>query len=485
MSIGTHTLVEQVAGATATAADIFERVRHTANAAFLDSALPDELGSHSIIGLNPYAILEERLRDDGAGAGADAGAADAAGDAEGATTAVENGVPIDASFEERMAQLLADAREDNPTDLPLISGAIGFLSYDYGRKFEGIASRHRPDTAVPLARFAFYDNLIIEDVRTGSLSITACGRLRDPRESLREIRALVQAAPPAPVPAKGDGIAPCTSPFGEREYRDAVAAMREHMRAGDIYVANMTQRFTADLAPGADAYDIYRYLRTHNPAPMAAYLASSRWQVCCASMERFIRVRDGVVETRPIKGTRPRGATPDEDRRNREELRASEKDRSELLMIVDLERNDLSRVCEPGSVEVTGHFDVREYAKVFHLISTVQGRLRPGLSALDLMETAFPGGSITGAPKIRAMEIIDELERSPRGLYTGSIGYLSSNGDCDFNIVIRTAVCHDGRASIGAGGGITYESDTQFEYDETVHKARAVLEAIAQGRGSR
>ena len=252
--------------------------------------------------------------------------------------------------------------------------------------------------------------------------------------------------------------------------------MMEYIRAGDIYIANMTQRLFMDSRK--DPYDVFRYLRSHNPSPFGAYLNYGDFQIVCASPERFLQVRGGQVQTRPVKGTRKRGETRQEDERLRQELAQSEKDRSELLMIVDLERNDLNHVCEPGTVKVTEHFSVETYATVFHLVSTVRGKLREEVSLMDLIRAAFPGGSITGAPKIRAMEIIDELEHSRRGLYTGSIGYLSLDGSCDLNIVIRTAVYQDGRYHLGVGGGITCESDTEFEYEETLQKAKVIREAV-------
>ena len=192
-------------------------------------------------------------------------------------------------------------------------------------------------------------------------------------------------------------------------------------------------------------------------------------------------MRGGVVATRPIKGTRKRGATKEEDAVMRKELEESDKDKSELLMIVDLERNDLNRVCIPGSVKVTEMYSIETYATVFHLVSEVQGRLAEGKNVVDLLEAAFPGGSITGAPKLRAMEIIEELEHGRRNLYTGSIGYVTLDGDCDFNIVIRTAVHKNGTYYLGVGGGITCESETEFEYEETLQKAKAVLQAL-EGR---
>lgn len=267
--------------------------------------------------------------------------------------------------------------------------------------------------------------------------------------------------------------------FEKEEYKRTVDRMISYIIEGDIYIANMTQQLTADSEKAP--YDVYRYMRTYNPAPFGGYFNYGSFQIAGASMERFLELRDGKVETRPIKGTRKRGETPKEDAALRQELEDSSKDRSELLMIVDLERNDLNHVCEPGSVIVTKHFDVEAYATVFHLVTTIQGQLKAELGVMDLIKAAFPGGSITGAPKIRAMEIIDELEHDRRGIYTGSMGYLSLDGSCDLNIVIRTAVHQDGKYYLGVGGGITCESELEFEYEETLQKAKAVLEAIAEG----
>ena len=252
--------------------------------------------------------------------------------------------------------------------------------------------------------------------------------------------------------------------------------MIRYIIEGDIYIANMTQRL--DVMSDREPLAVFEHLRTHNPSPFGGYLDCGDHQIICASPERFLRLRDGVVETRPIKGTRKRGETPEEDEVLRRELEQSEKDKSELLMIVDLERNDLNRVCRPGSVEVTELFTVETYATVFHLVSNIRGELAQGSDVTDLLRAAFPGGSITGAPKYRAMEIIDELEHGKRGLYTGSIGYLTLDGECDLNIVIRTVFHRDGRYHLGVGGGITAESDLEFEYEETLQKAKAVLEAL-------
>ena len=224
----------------------------------------------------------------------------------------------------------------------------------------------------------------------------------------------------------------------------------------------MTRRIWCDNT--SPSFEIYEKLRSINKAPFSAYMNFEDFQVISSSPERFLSVVDGKVHTRPIKGTRPRGENPKEDEENKEALINSDKDKSELLMIVDLERNDLSKVCTPHSVKVTELFKIEEYATVFHLVSTVEGRLKDGASSIKCIKECFPGGSITGAPKIRAMEIIEELEGLKRNLYTGSIGYFDIRGNCDFNIVIRTIIKKDNKAYFGVGGGITWDSNPEDEW---------------------
>ncbi|WP_243137277.1 aminodeoxychorismate synthase component I [Desulfofundulus thermobenzoicus] len=264
--------------------------------------------------------------------------------------------------------------------------------------------------------------------------------------------------------------------FDEDGYCRAVQRAKDYIAAGDIYVINLSQRFS--LPRLVEPWPLYRQLRAINPAPMAAYLNFGPFQVVCCSMERFLKVTGRRVETRPIKGTRPRGKDPASDARFREELWHSEKDRAELVMIVDMERNDLGRVCRTGSVQVPQLYRLEEYATVFHLVSTVVGELAPDKDVVDLLAAAFPGGSISGAPKIRAMEIIEELEPVRRGIYTGSIGYIGFNGNADLNIVIRTLIFKDGHIYFQAGGGITIDSDPCMEYMETLDKARALVQGL-------
>ncbi len=251
---------------------------------------------------------------------------------------------------------------------------------------------------------------------------------------------------------------------------------RQYIIDGDIFEVNLSQRFETEL--DITPYELYQRLRRINPAPFASYLDFDEVKVVGTSPERFLRVCGDRVETRPIKGTRPRGKTPEEDQKLASELVKSVKDRAENMMIVDLERNDLGRVCCFGTVRVTELAILEVYPTVFHLTSTVVGRLRDGKNSIDLLKATFPGGSITGAPKVRAMEIIDELEPTRRSIYTGCIGYLGFNGDMDLNIVIRTLMVKGGRAYFQVGGAVVYDSDPESEYQETLDKAKALIKAL-------
>lgn len=435
------------------AEDIFERYKDNHMAVFLDSSLENQLGKYSVIGLNPYLILKEI---DG--------------------VFYENDIRKEETFEQGMQKYLENYKEDNPTSLPLISGALGYLSYDYGRKFEHINSRHPRKLDIPDAMFVFYDFLIIEDKSEKTLYITARGETEDADTAVQRLKKEIKECQPHKVPPKHQATAEFVPNFTKEEYKNAIDKMISYIVEGDIYIANMTQQLTINSKK--NPYDVYRYLRTYNPAPFGSFFQCGDFQIISASPERFLEIKGNKIETRPIKGTRKRGETKQEDMLLKEELQNSSKDRSELLMIVDLERNDLNHICKPGSVKVVKHFAVETYATVFHLVTTIVGTLKPCLKIWDLLEAAFPGGSITGAPKIRAMEIIDELEHDRRNLYTGSLGYFSFDGNCDLNIIIRTAVYKDNVYHLGVGGGITCESDLEFEYEETLQKAKALLEAL-------
>lgn len=269
------------------------------------------------------------------------------------------------------------------------------------------------------------------------------------------------------------------SNFDKEDYLKAIKKAIDYIFAGDIFQVNLSQRFESEIA--VTPFQLYKRLRSINPAPFAAFLNFEGVAVASSSPERFLMRSGNVVETRPIKGTRPRGRTPDEDRHLAQELLSSPKDRAENIMIVDLERNDLGRVCKYGSVHVPELLTIEEYPTVFHLVSTIRGTVPPDKDNVDIVKACFPGGSITGAPKVRAMEIIDELEPTRRSIYTGAIGYLDFGGRMDLNIVIRTFIIKENRAYFQAGGGIVADSDPEAEYQETLDKARALMEAVSQG----
>ena len=282
-----------------------------------------------------------------------------------------------------------------------------------------------------------------------------------------------QLAPQFPV----DGHSGLTSNFSADAYRRAVGQAIDYIYAGDVYQVNLSQRL---LCPAhASSVDLYCRLRECNPAPFAGYLDLGGWQIASASPERFLSIGDGRVETRPIKGTRPRGSSPGEDQRTADELCRSAKDRAENVMIVDLLRNDLSRTCRPESVQVSQLCGLESSAWVHHLVSVVAGTLRDGATPVDVLRTCFPGGSVTGAPKVRAMEILAELEPTARGAYCGSLGYLGLDGQMDTNILIRTITAGRGWWQLPVGGGIVAQSDPQCELEETWHKAAGLLAAIA------
>lgn len=276
---------------------------------------------------------------------------------------------------------------------------------------------------------------------------------------------------------KGGGISiRLKSNMNKKEYIESVKRTKKYIYEGDIYQVNFSQRFHSEA--NIDPMDMYYILRRKNAAPFSAYLGFPEFVIGSSSPERFLYQKDDIIETRPIKGTRPRGKNSEEDAKYAKELAESPKDRAELNMIVDLERNDLGKFCYYGSVDVVEHAVIEKYARVFHSVSTVTGKVKRGIDAADILKAAFPGGSITGAPKIRAMEIIDELEPSSRGVYTGSIGYISIDGTMDLNIVIRTFIIKDGRFYYNVGGGIVADSEPMMEYQETLDKGIALEDTL-------
>jgi len=357
---------------------------------------------------------------------------------------------------------------------PMAAGGLGFLAYDLKNHLERLPTTAVDDLHLPEMLFAFPRRLMVHDRRAGrfwQVGITyedGKGRRLAPEGG--------EIWPPgAPVGAYRVGT--LRSNFTREAYLKAIARIREYIRQGDVYQVNLAQRFSFPLS--GEPYYLFQRLFQLNPAPFYAYLNCDDFQVLSTSMERFLYQRGDYLETRPIKGTRPRGATPAADAVLRQELAESLKDDAELSMIVDLLRNDLGKVCRPRTVRVAEHKRLEAYQNVYHLVSIVTGRLQPECTAVDILRATFPGGSITGCPKIRAMEIIDELEPQVRHVYCGAIGYLGLHRNLDLNVAIRTAIISQGKAHFAVGGGIVYDSQEEDEYEETLHKGRTLFRLIA------
>jgi para-aminobenzoate synthetase component 1 len=436
---------------------------------FLDSALRDHhVGRYSFLTADPYAFLE------------------VAADGSDGLAELAKQLPS------RVA-----SRQDLP---PFQGGAAGLFSYDLGRSLEQVAAAEFDEFKVPAMAVGLYDTVVSFDHEQGRAWIVSQGfPEQDPRarrdrarERVRTFRTWMTtpaAAPPASSPVQAaltrdelsrqfpvGSMDALTSNFSADNYRQMIRCGVEYIEAGDVFQVNLAQRL---LHPACDdSVALYRRLRRRNPATFAGYFDLGDWQIVSASPERLVQCRSGQVEARPIKGTRQRIAQPEADLFAADELRQSEKDRAENIMIVDLLRNDLARVCTPDSVQVTQLCGLESFTFVQHLVSVVRGRLAHGLDALDLIRATFPGGSITGAPKVRAMEIIAELEKTARGPYCGSLGYIGFDGTLDLNILIRTITAGRGWWQLPVGGGIVAQSDPQLEYEETWHKARGLLRSL-------
>jgi len=392
------------------------------------------------------------------------------------------GDPFDAL---RQLQEEYGSAEGETPSFPFAGGLVGYLGYETGHAVEDLPDEGLDDLGLPDLAFMVADEVLVHDHNSGETHLLVTGRGATAREAqadasvrTREIRELLNA----PIvdngtPSEENTDGKIRAQFSRDAYMEAVENCREHILAGDVFEICLTHRLEADLP--FHPWQLYKRLRKINPAPFASWLKFSDFQVVSASPERFLKLdHNRIAESRPIKGTRPRGENPWDDRKLHDELQNSEKDRSENVMIVDLVRNDLGKVAEIGSVEVPELLVVEAYATVFQLVSTIRGKLQSDFDAFDLVRACFPGGSMTGAPKIEAMKIIDDIEPVKRGIYSGAIGYFDRSGTMDLSIVIRTAVCKDGRATFGVGGAIVADSDPAQEYQETLDKARALVKAL-------
>jgi len=363
------------------------------------------------------------------------------------------------------------------SDLPFIGGLLGHFSYDLCHHFEELPRTAVDDLDVYDINVGFYNGSIIYNHQTKEYFVTDAeiniGSALRVQMIIDRVKSAELEELPTNITSEDIKI---DSNMTKEKYIQSIKKIRDYIRAGDIYQVNMTQRFQTKLR--TNPLTLYSNLRQINSAPFAAFIDYGEYQILSSSPERFMKLEKGDLSTRPIKGTRPRGETVEEDLRLKKELINSEKDQAELLMIVDLERNDFSKVAKTGTVKVPELFVIEEYPTVFHLVSKVECELNEGSGAIDCIVNTFPGGSITGAPKIRAMEIIDELEPTQRNIYTGSIGYIDFNGDMDLSIVIRTMLIKNDNVYFQVGGGIVWDSNAEDEFQESLDKGKALVEAL-------
>lgn len=431
--------------------EIYTLFKDEKHSFILDSAMDEEnLGRYSFISSNPFKVLKYKDSEIN---------------------------PL-----EKLRVELKKYKIKNDTGLPFIGGVVGYLSYDLGNYIEKLPRTVVDDIKAPDLYFGLYDWVIVIDhLMNKTFIATPDINVRDENYIVNYLSKLISNAQDNGVDKlcyeqKTFPRVKLESNFKKKDYIDAIEKMRNYIRSGDIYQANMTQRFHGKVS--MSSFELYRDLRRISPAPFGAFLNFEDIHILSNSPERFIKVNDKFIQTRPIKGTRPRGKSKEEDLLLRNELLNSEKDKAELLMIVDLERNDIGRISKIGTVKVPELFKLEEYSNVHHLVSTVVGEIKEDKDIVDVISSTFPGGSITGAPKIRAMEIIDELEPTARNVYTGSIGYIGFDSNADFNISIRTIIKKDEDIFFQVGGGITWDSNPEEEYEETLHKAKSIMNAI-------
>ncbi len=467
-----------------------EAVRADGFPVLLESArVNDRTGRYSFVAANPYLIFKSREKD------------------------VELSLPATPAGKygkratmrrkplTKLRELLSNYRTGRVAGLPpFTGGAIGFFSYDFVHQFENLPRKARVDLDIPEAYFIFVDRVVAFDhlmnkawviVNPGAREQELGFRRPDPEqwerfydEAAERLTALcaklaaTNMKSDVPLAGKSEAKRFSLTPNMTKDcFESMVRQCKEYIAAGDIYQANLSQRLSATIGK-ADPLRLYRILREINPSPFAAYLDFGDLQLVSSSPERLIRLRDKAVDTRPIAGTRKRGSDSAETQELSAELLTNEKERAEHIMLLDLERNDLGKVCDYGTVAVDEMMVVEDYSHVIHIVSNVRGALKNDKDCFDLVRAVFPGGTITGVPKVRCMEIIDELEPVARGPYTGSIGYLSNAGDMDLNIIIRTFVVQDGIAHLQVGAGIVADSDPEREYFETLQKAEALKKAL-------
>lgn len=441
-------------------AKIFARISDRPWAVFLDSGQPDsQFGHYDIMVADPFIRLVTN------------GEQTEVFDSEGLKVSAQD--PFD------LLKATLASYHLNKTDLPFEGGAIGYFAYDLARRVETLPSQSLDSEHIPQMMVGVYDWAVVVNHRLSRAWLVSHSFDRATEALWPELCALFDEPLLIENQLAFEVTSALSSNMAYKAYTQAFDIVKRYIYEGDCYQVNLAQRFSAQAR--GDAWVAYQALREISPAPFMAYMNLSDvspFHVLSASPERFLQVFNGHVETRPIKGTRPRSLDSTQDKLNAESLQNSLKDRAENLMIVDLLRNDISKACETGSVRADNMFALESFANVHHLVSTVTGKLAQGMTAIDLLRSCFPGGSITGAPKLRAMEIIEELEPNRRGLYCGAIGYIGFDGNMDTNIAIRTAIYSHGEIRFYAGGGVVADSELVKEYRETWDKASSMIELL-------
>lgn len=434
---------------------------------FLDSALQVKgISRYSFLGFNPFLVMKSKRQK--------------------ITLTDSSGVlEIEGNPFEHLRELLKQFSLKNAAEsVPFECGVVGYFGYDLCLFIERLTTRAVDDLGLPDMYLGFYDTMISYDNFLQKCYVIGADfglgtTLQDRMGYLEEI--LSRKSDVSDEPRQDTSNPEFSEPalkfnFSKERYLGAIKRIKSYIAAGDVYQVNLSQRI--ETQSNIPPYELYKKLRSVNPAPFSGYLAFDEVAIISSSPERFLKIHAGHVQTRPIKGTRPRGKDSTSDEFMKQALLSSPKDDAELTMIIDLERNDLGRVCDYGSVKVTERKALEAYPTVYHLVSTIEGDLYERYDFIDLLKATFPGGSITGAPKIRAMQIIDELEPTQRSVYTGAIGYIGFNGNADLNIAIRTFIMKGNMVSFQVGSGIVADSDEEEEYEETMHKARALIDSL-------
>lgn len=447
--------------------EAFCRFVSNKNLFFLDSALSIKgISRYSFLGYNPFLVMKSKHHTI-------------------TLTDKDGTLEIEGNPFEHLRELLRQFPvEISPESTPFQCGTVGYLGYELCHFIEQLPSRTIDDIGVPDLYMGFYDLIITYDHLLEKCYVTGVDfgfddTLTDRMEQIIDTlqtkgeTSYISSEQPT---AREMPETPLRFNFTREQYLDAVRCIKDYISAGDVYQVNLSQRIESSIHISSP--ELYRKLRAVNPAPFSCYLTFDNIAIISSSPERFLNVLDNHVQTRPIKGTRPRGEDSKTDETMKQDLLSSPKDDAELTMIIDLERNDLGRVCKFGTVKVTEKKVLETYPTVHHLVATVEGDLHERYDIIDLLMATFPGGSITGAPKIRAMQIIDELEPSQRSVYTGAIGYIGFNGNTDLNIAIRTFIMKDNQVYFQVGSGIVADSHEEEEYEETLHKARGLINSL-------